>query len=102
MPQGHAAISEEHVRGVKTNIPFVTNILATHLPAGACHTKFIDETPELFDIDVGRDRATKLLKYIAQIQVDNPSARAGPRSTFPASRPTSTPRPSAPASSSFG
>ena len=68
------AISEEHVRGVKTNIPFVTNILAhPTFRAGACHTKFIDETPELFDIDVGRDRATKLLKYIAQIQVDNPS-----------------------------
>ncbi len=68
------AISEEHVRGVKTNIPFVTNIL-THptFQAGACHTKFIDETPELFDIDTGRDRATKVLKYIAQIQVDSPS-----------------------------
>ena len=69
------AISEEHVRGVKTNIPFVTNILAhPTFRAGACHTKFIDETPELFDIDTGRDRATKVLKYIAQIQVDNPSA----------------------------
>ena len=69
------AISEEHVRGVKTNIPFVTNIL-THptFHAGKCHTKFIDETPELFDIDTGRDRATKVLKYIAEIQVQNPSA----------------------------
>ena len=69
------AVSEEHVRGVKTNIPFVTNIL-THpaFQAGKCHTKFIDETPELFDINTGRDRATKVLKYIAQIQVDNPSA----------------------------
>ena len=69
------AICEEHVRGVKTNIPFVTNILAhPTFRAGKCHTKFIDETPELFDIDTGRDRATKVLKYIAQIQVDNPSA----------------------------
>ncbi|MEQ2442060.1 pyruvate carboxylase [Pseudoflavonifractor intestinihominis] len=69
------AVSEEHVRGVKTNIPFITNIL-THpaFQAGQCHTKFIDETPELFDINIGRDRATKVLKYIAQIQVDNPSA----------------------------
>ena len=69
------AVREEHIRGVKTNIPFVTNILAhPTFRAGACHTKFIDETPELFDIDTGRDRATKVLKYIAQIQVDNPSA----------------------------
>ena len=69
------AISEESVRGVKTNIPFVTNIL-THpaFLAGACHTKFIDDTPELFDIESSRDRATKVLKYIAQIQVDSPSA----------------------------
>ena len=69
------AIREEHVRGVKTNIPFVTNIL-THpaFHAGTCHTKFIDDTPELFDIESSRDRATKVLKYIAQIQVDNPSA----------------------------
>ncbi len=69
------AVNEEHVRGVRTNIPFVTNIL-NHptFRAGACHTKFIDETPELFEIEYGRDRATKVLKYIAQIQVDNPSA----------------------------
>ena len=69
------AISEEHVRGVKTNIPFVTNIL-THptFRAGKCHTKFIDETPELFEFENSRDRATKVLKYIAQIQVDAPSA----------------------------
>ena len=69
------AISEEHVRGVKTNIPFVTNIL-NHptFRAGKCHTKFIDETPELFELENSRDRATKVLKYIAQIQVDDPSA----------------------------
>ncbi len=68
------AINEEHVRGVKTNIPFITNIL-THprFRAGQCHTKFIDETPELFEIENSRDRATKVLKYIAQIQVNNPN-----------------------------
>ena len=68
------ALSEEHVRGVKTNIPFITNILAhPTFISGKCHTKFIDETPELFDIDTGRDRATKLLKFIAENQVENPS-----------------------------
>ena len=58
------AINEEHVRGVKTNIPFVTNIL-THptFIAGKCHTKFIDETPELFEFTESRDRATRVLKY---------------------------------------
>lgn len=67
------AVNEERVRGVKTNIPFITNILRhpTFL-SGKCHTKFIDETPELFDITNSKDTATKLLKYIAQIQVNHP------------------------------
>ena len=86
------SISEESVRGVKTNIPFVTNIL-THpaFLAGACHTKFIDDTPELFDIESSRDRATKVLKYIAQIQVDSPSAERHqydiPRFPVPSDKP---------------
>ena len=69
------AINEEHVRGVKTNISFVTNIL-NHpaFLAGACHTRFIDETPELFDIADSRDRATRVLKYIATLQVAEPDA----------------------------
>ncbi|MDB7816956.1 pyruvate carboxylase [Intestinimonas butyriciproducens] len=68
------AVREEHVRGVKTNIPFITNILShPTFRSGACHTKFIDETPELFEMQYGQDRATKVLKYIAQKQVDNPS-----------------------------
>ena len=69
------AINEVRVRGVKTNIPFVTNILAhPTFVAGRCHTKFIDETPELFDIVDSRDRATRVLRYIAEIQVANPNA----------------------------
>ena len=64
------AIREIHVRGVKTNIAFVSNILTNPVfLAGKCHTKFIDETPELFAISEGQDRATKMLKYIANIAV---------------------------------
>ena len=64
------ALNEVHVRGVKTNISFVTNILNNPVfREGKCHTKFIDETPELFDINYGLDRATKVLKYIANIVV---------------------------------
>jgi len=69
------AVSEEHVRGVKTNIAFITNILNhPSFIAGTCHTKFIDETPELFECTDSRDRATRILRYIAQIQVDSPTA----------------------------
>ena len=69
------AIGEVRVRGVKTNIPFVQNILShPTFQAGHCHTKFIDETPELFDIVDSKDRSTRVLKYIANIQVANPDA----------------------------
>ncbi|MBQ6841765.1 MAG: pyruvate carboxylase, partial [Firmicutes bacterium] len=73
--KANRALSESRVRGVKTNIPFVSGILnhPTFL-AGCCHTKFIDETPELLGVGSSRDRATKVLKYIANIQVANPSA----------------------------
>ena len=67
------AINELHIRGVKTNIPFITNIL--HHPIfmhGRCHTKFIDDTPELFEFVGTRDRATRVLKYIANLQIARP------------------------------
>ena len=64
------AINEVHVRGVKTNIAFITNILKNPtFIAGGCHTKFIDETPELFQLGESQDRATKMLKYIGNIVV---------------------------------
>ncbi|MBQ9979593.1 MAG: pyruvate carboxylase [Oscillospiraceae bacterium] len=67
------AVNEVHVRGVKTNIPFVTNILMRpEFLVGTCHTKFIDNTPELFEFEDSRDRATRVLKYIANIQVTEP------------------------------
>lgn len=64
------AVREIHVRGVKTNIAFILNILTnpTFL-AGKCHTKFIDETPELFAFKEDQDRATKMLKYIGKINI---------------------------------
>jgi pyruvate carboxylase len=69
------AINETRVRGVKTNIGFIGNILVnpTFLQ-GKCHTKFIDETPELFDIAEAGDRATKMLKYIGNIVVNDPTS----------------------------
>ncbi len=59
------AIGEVRVRGVKTNIPFLFNLLSNDsFRKGLTHTNFIDETPSLFDIEPSRDRATKVLKYI--------------------------------------
>ena len=65
------ALREFRIRGVSTNIAFVENLLKhpTFLN-NEYHTKFIDETPELFDFRKRKDRATKLLTYIADITVN--------------------------------
>ena len=69
------AINEEHVRGVKTNISFVSNILSNPVfQAGQCYTKFIDDTPELFTISQSQNRANKMLEYIGNIVVNDPTA----------------------------
>jgi pyruvate carboxylase len=72
------SLQEFRVRGVKTNIPFLLN-LVTHpeFLAGQFTTRFLDETPELFDLPVRQDRATKLLTYIAEMIVNgNPEVKS--------------------------
>ncbi|HEY2148545.1 MAG TPA: pyruvate carboxylase, partial [Pirellulales bacterium] len=76
-------LQEFRVRGVKTNIPFLINLI-THpsFLAGECTTKFIDETPELFQMVIRKDRATKVLQYLAEILVNgNSLVKDRPRST---------------------
>ncbi|MCF0142925.1 MAG: pyruvate carboxylase, partial [Parasporobacterium sp.] len=69
------ALGETTVRGVKTNIGFISNILNNPVfRAGQCSTKFIDETPELFEMEGSKDRATRMLKYIGNIVVNDPTA----------------------------
>ena len=59
------------VRGVKTNVGFLVNVLLDpRFIAGECSTKFIDENPELFDIEESKDRGTKLLKFIGNVVVN--------------------------------
>jgi pyruvate carboxylase len=65
------ALQEFRVRGVKTNIPFLLNVLEhPRFIAGECTTRFIDETPELFRFPVRQNRATRLLTYAAEITVN--------------------------------
>ena len=65
------ALREFRIRGVATNIAFVENLLKhPKFINNEYHTKFIDETPELFDFTPRRDRATRLLTYIADITVN--------------------------------
>ncbi|MGR3468920.1 MAG: ATP-binding protein, partial [Shimia sp.] len=65
------ALREFRIRGVSTNIDFVINLLKhpTFLDY-EYHTKFIDQTPELFQFRKRRDRGTKVLTYIADITVN--------------------------------
>jgi pyruvate carboxylase len=76
-------LQEFRVRGVKTNIPFLVNLVMhpTFL-AGQCTTTFIDETPELFDMPVRRDRASKLLQFLGETIVNgNSLVKDRPKST---------------------
>ncbi|MBV9082225.1 MAG: pyruvate carboxylase [Acidobacteriaceae bacterium] len=75
------ALREFRIRGVKTNIPFLENVV--NHPAfvsGGMTTSFIDETPELFAFQPRRDRATKLLSYLGEVIVNgNPEVANRPR-----------------------
>ena len=65
------ALREFRIRGVATNIAFVENLLKhPRFVDMSYHTKFIDETPELFDFAARQDRATKLLTYLAEVTVN--------------------------------
>ncbi|MDG1281482.1 MAG: pyruvate carboxylase [Pseudorhodobacter sp.] len=72
------ALREFRIRGVSTNIAFVENLLKhpTFLD-NTYTTKFIDTTPDLFTFKKRRDRATKILTYIADITVNGHPETAG-------------------------
>ena len=65
------SIREFRIRGVKTNIPFLENVLKhpTFL-AGKCDTGFIENNPDLFDFKPRLDRANKLLSYLSHVAVN--------------------------------
>ena len=76
-------LHEFRVRGVKTNIPFLMKLMENELfQSGLCTTRFIDETPSLFDLPQRRDRATRLLKFLANVIVNgNPIVKGMPSVT---------------------
>ncbi|GIX00458.1 MAG: pyruvate carboxylase [Pirellulaceae bacterium] len=73
-------LQEFRIRGVKTNIPFLLKLI-THptFVTSQCTTTFIDGTPELFDFPPPRDRASKLLAFLAEVIVNgNPIVKDRP------------------------
>jgi pyruvate carboxylase len=71
------ALREFRIRGVKTNIPFLENVV--HHPtfqSGGVTTRFLDESPELFRMPRRADRATKLLAYLGDVILNgNPEVK---------------------------
>ena len=75
------ALAEFRVRGVRTNIPFLLNLLAhPKFRSADFATTFIEESPELFKFVPFRDRANKILRCIADVIVNgNPTVQGAPK-----------------------
>lgn len=74
------ALREFRIRGVKTNIPFIENlILDEEFRSGNATTRLIDEKPSLFEFAPRRDRATKVLNYLSDMTVNGNDTAKGYR-----------------------
>ena len=72
-------LKETRIRGVKTNIPFLINVLNHEtFRSGNCYTTFIEDTPELFLLPESQDRATKILEFLGQKMVNEQHAEEKP------------------------
>jgi pyruvate carboxylase len=72
------ALREFRIRGVKTNIPFVENVVNhPKFQAGEVTTSFLDDSPELFRLPSTADRATKLLSYLGDVILNGNSEAKG-------------------------
>lgn len=70
------ALAEFRIRGVKTNIPFLKNLINHEtFIAGDVWTTFIDDTPQLFSMAYSKNRAQKLLCYLADMAVNGSSIK---------------------------
>lgn len=65
------ALQEFRVRGVKTNIGFLENVV-THpvFLRGQCDTSFIEKHPELLHFREKQDRASKVLNFLGEVIVN--------------------------------
>ena len=72
------ALREFRIRGVKTNIPFLENVVNhPRFQAGQVTTAFLDDSPELFRLPTRADRATKLLSYLGDVILNGNSEVKG-------------------------
>ncbi|WP_417866836.1 pyruvate carboxylase [Xanthomarina gelatinilytica] len=79
------ALAEFRIRGVKTNMPFLDNILKHEtFRRGDVTVNFIKQNPDLFVFKAPRNRATKLVTYLGDVIVNgNPDVKkTDPTKTF--------------------
>ena len=83
------ALREFRIRGVATNLAFLENVIAHPLfKRGECTTRFLDTTPELFQIAPRKDRASRLLKFVGEVVVNgNPEMKGRAAPAQPLARP---------------
>ena len=94
------ALREFRIRGVATNIAFLERLVGDEaFRHGRVTTRFIDDQPELLSFPRPRDRASRLLRYVAEVTVNGHPEVAG-RPTPPLH--AQTPRPPRPAGPSGG
>jgi pyruvate carboxylase len=74
-------LREFRIRGVKTNIPFLENVVNhPDFQAGGITTAFLDLNPGLFEFTPRKDRASKLLSYLSEVIVNgNPEVAGKPK-----------------------
>ncbi|MDN3225016.1 hypothetical protein QEP27_32335, partial [Pseudomonas nunensis] len=78
------SLQEMRIRGVKTNVPFLINVMRNEqFKTGDYTTKFIEQTPELFDIEPILDRGTKTLEYIGNVSINGfPNVEKRPKPIY--------------------
>jgi pyruvate carboxylase len=68
------ALKEFRIRGVKTNIHFLQNVIQHEtFRSGQVSVNFIQNTPELFDIRLPQDRTSKAINFLAEVIVNGNS-----------------------------
>ena len=78
------ALREFRIRGVKTNIPFLENVVNDpKFQKGNITTSFLTEETSLFEFPVRKDRATKLLSYLGEVIVNGNPEVKGKRAIIP-------------------
>jgi len=70
------ALKEFRIRGVKTNIPFLINLVSHPVfLEGNCRTTFLSTHSEIFEIMEPHDSTSKMLNFIADVTINRPLAR---------------------------